>query len=77
MQDCVSSSWPTACTGYCVQTTASLTASILSTTPSAAWATTLPRKLRRRRKYKRYEQPWPEANIQIDVKHLPQIRQRA
>ncbi len=35
-----------------------------------------PRKLRRRRKYKRYEQPWPGANVQIDVKYLPQIRQR-
>jgi transposase InsO family protein len=35
-----------------------------------------PRKLRRRRKYQRYERPWPGANIQIDVKYLPQIRQR-
>lgn len=35
-----------------------------------------PRKRRRRRKYKRYEQPWPGANIQIDVKYLLQIRQR-
>lgn len=35
-----------------------------------------PRKRRRRRKYRRYEQPWPGANIQIDVKYLPKIRQR-
>ena len=32
------------------------------------------RKPRRRRKYKRYERPHPGANIQIDVKYLPQIR---
>jgi len=32
------------------------------------------RKLRRRRKYKRYERPHPGANVQIDVKYLPQIR---
>ena len=35
-----------------------------------------PRKRRRRRKYRRYERPWPGANVQIDVKYLPQIRQR-
>ena len=33
-----------------------------------------PAKRKRRRKYKRYEQPWPGANVQIDVKYLPQIR---
>lgn len=33
-----------------------------------------PRKRRRRRQYKRYERPWPGANVQIDVKYLPQIR---
>jgi len=27
----------------------------------------------RRRKYKRYERPWPGANIQIDVKYLPKL----
>ena len=32
------------------------------------------RKPRRRRKYKRYERPHPGANVQIDVKYLPQIR---
>jgi transposase InsO family protein len=32
------------------------------------------RKPRRRRKYKRYERPRPGANVQIDVKYLPQIR---
>lgn len=34
-----------------------------------------PRKRRRRRQYKRYERPWPGANVQIDVKYLPPIRQ--
>jgi len=33
-----------------------------------------PAKRRRRRKYKRYEQPRPGANVQIDVKYLPRIR---
>jgi transposase InsO family protein len=33
-----------------------------------------PAKRKRRRKYKRYEQPWPGANVQIDVKYVPQIR---
>jgi len=33
-----------------------------------------PAKRRRRRKYKRYERPWPGANIQIDVKYLDPIR---
>jgi len=33
-----------------------------------------PRKRQRRRKYKRYEQPWPGANVQIDVLYVPQIR---
>lgn len=33
-----------------------------------------PAKRRRRRKYKRYEQPWPGANVQIDVKYLHPIR---
>jgi len=33
-----------------------------------------PAKRRRRRKYKRYEQPWPGANVQIDVKYLRPIR---
>lgn len=32
------------------------------------------KKRRRRRKYKRYEQPWPGANVQIDVKHLPKLQ---
>lgn len=35
-----------------------------------------PRKRKRRRKYKRYEQPWPGANVQIDVLYVPQIRCR-
>ena len=30
-------------------------------------------KRRRRRKYKRYERPWPGANIQIDIKYLDAI----
>jgi transposase InsO family protein len=33
-----------------------------------------PAKRKRRRKYRRYEQPWPGANLQIDVMYLPQIR---
>lgn len=33
-----------------------------------------PAKRRRRRKYKLYEQPWPGANIQIDVMYLDAIR---
>lgn len=33
-----------------------------------------PAKRRRKRKYKRYEQPWPGANVQIDVKYLRPIR---
>ncbi|MCY3024451.1 MAG: IS481 family transposase [Planctomycetota bacterium] len=32
------------------------------------------RKPRRRRRYRRYERPHPGANVQIDVKYLPQIR---
>lgn len=32
------------------------------------------KKRRRRRKYKRYEQPWPGANVQIDVKYPPKIQ---
>jgi len=33
-----------------------------------------PAKRRRRRKYKRYERPWPGANVQIDIKYLDAIR---
>jgi len=33
-----------------------------------------PRKRKRRRKYKRYEQPWPGANVQLDVLYVPEIR---
>lgn len=33
-----------------------------------------PAKPRRRRKYKRYERPWPGANVQIDVMYLDAIR---
>jgi transposase InsO family protein len=33
-----------------------------------------PAKRRRRRKYKRYERPFPGANIQIDAKYLPLLR---
>jgi len=33
-----------------------------------------PAKRRRRRKYKLYEQPWPGANIQIDVMYLDPVR---
>lgn len=32
-----------------------------------------PAKPRRRRKYKRYERPWPGANIQIDIMYLDDI----
>lgn len=32
-----------------------------------------PAKRRRRRKYKRYERPWPGANVQIDVMYLDPI----
>jgi len=32
-----------------------------------------PARRRRRRKYRRYERPWPGANVQIDVKHLDPI----
>jgi transposase InsO family protein len=35
-----------------------------------------PAKRRRRRKYKRYEQPWPGANIQIDVMYLDAVRSK-
>lgn len=34
-------------------------------------------KRRRRRKYKRYERPYPGANIQIDIKYLDPIRGKA
>jgi len=33
-----------------------------------------PAKRRRRRKYQRYERPWPGANVQIDIKYLDPIR---
>ena len=35
-----------------------------------------PAKRRRRRKYQRYERPWPGANIQIDIKYLDPIAGR-
>ena len=36
-----------------------------------------PAKRRRRRKYKRYERPYPGANVQIDIKYLDPIRGQA